>query len=1118
MTSIQAPPWAMIAAALDGAGDSHLPEGMHVRALPSARLGLPATPLELTRAVVPRQELLQVSRLNGMVWIDSKGANLSVPFEVTPDNPVLGYFPAGAAAVWAQLEVRPGRESAATVAPSFPSELVPQPSPRPDAVPGPLGTAVPAPPPGAVPAPLPTGVPAPLPTARPPLGGAALPRPVPIPRPPPPAAFDPALRFEAVADSVNGPTVIQGDAGAPFVLAHWTIPRVRVSGRGWVTGIRWVDAARIQRREYAFWQLWSLPVRPAPRYNPTPGAELEARERVQQAAVQRQPMHVAWSAATPASAPPALAVDADQRLGQVKPDLDRWLERLLFDLAQPTWELQDSHKLAKQHADSQDGALGLGIEKFLLIASIDPDVGHYLGLGSLDRGMDAEPGSLVLYRIRGLFRFNPAAWSADEMAALAPAWRAGREAAVAAFPELKQYGIVPAEDGQFLDLFQYAIAALGQPARGMHAPQLLAPDERGWLPTPPPPEVRRAVRLIAMDLHAPALAAVAAQDQYGERSLHAFPGGQRMAFGSSAVPPGTPLSWVVSQPQDPKEAGQGRFEDRAAPASPVTYRIARGDWFGRWSGWGKRIAAPPPRTVPSRPAILINVTAPVFDPPPKAPPAGLLSSAIELRIPLPETDELPAGGAQLKELELVETFGANPAVTVPFRLDALPAQAAIVPDPSSAPSHPQHILKIARVGPALAAAGQSKVVYTARWRDVLDHVSADAFPAVKTVIDPRPPAAPVIVRPLAYTARPDSLGHARVEFAFPGADGVGYRVYASTETTLLKALEAIDQPLAQDIANTALINERAAALVDHKSLFGWDHFELITPEPLYRDPTTHQVRFVHRVSGGLNVAVFYRVVAEGPHGGLSELSAASMFAFGVPNVGGPGQPQVAVVSVPGANPVEDGVRLHVKVPYGASRPAAWRLRRTSTPLAAPLLMPIVLQGALAAAGPAPEPDAPADPEGYHFDIDAPAPLKAWVSYRFVVEVQGEAPPGATDVAGEWGDASAPVKLAVMPAAPPKAPQQVHVSVEAGGMRIVLTPQALENWGATMMGSFTFETWRSAAGARPFRVQLLYAHDASSGTWQAFDPAPVPAGNVTSVAVRILDPLGRASAATSSSII
>ena len=49
-----------------------------------------------------------------------------------------------------------------------------------------------------------------------------------------------------------------------------------------------------------------------------------------------------------------------------------------------------------------------------------------------------------------------------------------------------------------------------------------------------------------------------------------------------------------------------------------------------------------------------------------------------------------------------------------------------------------------------------------------------------------------------------------------------------------------------------------------------------------------------------------------------------------------------------------------------------------------------------------------------------------------------------------------------------------------------------------------------------RIALPYAWHAASGTWRAVDP--VPPSTAFAIAVRIVDPLGRASTPTNSNVI
>jgi hypothetical protein len=339
-----------------------------------------------------------------------------------------------------------------------------------------------------------------------------------------------------------------------------------------------------------------------------------------------------------------------------------------------------------------------------------------------------------------------------------------------------------------------------------------------------------------------------------------------------------------------------------------------------------------------------------------------LAGTVQVRIPIPRTPDLPAGGAALTRLDLVETFGGNPSITTSYTLGAL-VGATI--EPHTAPAH--DLLVINRAGPALGRCASQRVIYTARWVDVLGLVSPNADPAARTIIDPRPPEPPGVVTELRYTARPDVQGFARVDLDFNTTPGTRYRVFTSNETTLLKALDDLGQTVAAaDIRSAEPGAPRAARFRAHKALFTWDHFENVTPQPVVA--TGALTLFVHLVSGSLEVLAIYRVLGEGPSGALSDMSEAELVPFAVPNLGGPARPQIALVNS-GRDPTTEGVVLRVKVPplkviRGRDKvsvePNAWRLRRASVSVTDPLRMNIVDQGNITGAT--------VDAEGTTFEI------------------------------------------------------------------------------------------------------------------------------------------------------
>lgn len=542
--------------------------------------------------------------------------------------------------------------------------------------------------------------------------------------------------------------------------------------------------------------------------------------------------------------------------------------------------------------------------------------------------------------------------------------------------------------------------------------------------------------------------------------------------------------------------GEGRFEDRDAPEDAILYRLSQGDWFGRWGPWTTLNAPAKARTAPLKPAIEAFITpAQVPSPIPDTP----LSPTITLRISISRAEMLPPGGAALARLDLDETFASGALTTTGYTLASLPATAAIethaAPDPD--------ILVIQRTGPGLARAATSKATYTARWIDLLNLVSQNADPVLRNLTDPRPPPAPPVITELRYTSRPDAQGVARVDLDFTTTPGTRYRVYASSETTLLAALDggnAAAQAAAADIRAAAPGAPRATAFKAHKSLFGWDHFENLTKASIVATgATTH---FVHMISGSMKVLAIYRVISEGPSGQLSDLTEADMTPFAVPNLGGPPRPQMALINE-GLDPTTQGVRLRVKVPIGQAVPKAWRLRRASAPVRDPLAMNIVASGLA--------PTLTSDGVSQSFEFNATDPLKPWRQYRFAVEVQANSPPGAPTVgvipAGEWSTASVPVTLGVIPPDGPQPASQVQIANGATAVNITVThpqPNSLIN---TTLGPYVFEVWRCEPGARPLKIDVAFSRGGGS-TWTGAATGAAAAGAYMSL--RIIDPIGRRS--------
>lgn len=1027
-----APPWALFAEAIDGIDDTHLRKGIHVRALPSPHAGLPATPLFVYRSVLDGKLAEELARQDGITWIDSKGKVLAPPFDVKPDNPVMGYIPSPRC-IWLQLYGKPD-------------------------------------------------------------------------------ASDPeSLLVEAMANSQDGPAAFAARAREPYTLGAQRMDMVRVRGRGQVLGARWLAREDVERRlKPSLWRIWSLPVdKTTPRYTPTPDALQEAKDRVFRGAPERQPMYVAYDAPDPGAAPAAIPDDAYARVDISIPTLSHWLDKVLNDMSVPAWDVRDVQSLVEH-----DGKVSIPVEGHLLAGAVEPDAGRWLGFGDFDEEHNIPKGDLVLYQVRGLWRWEPTRWDALQDQTLAGFLRPDRKAALAQFPELEIKGVAPELDVPYLDLSALAVAVVEVPPAVPAQPVFDGFDDRGWLSDPPPPDVRRIIRVRGSGFRPLALVALVANDDTGERLLNPIPGKGRLP--PNKPPKTTPMPLLVMRAPDADAPGQGRFDDRAAPDGKVRYRMAQGDWFGRWGTWQEEIAYEVPRAVPLPPAVELFYAPPQV-PPVSGPgpvPAGDLAGTLTIRVAVPRVPELPAGGRLLDALAVDVRVDGGAPVTTTYVLDSL-VGAVLEPHPS-----PEHdMLVIEQAGPAIPRSGARRVAVVARWIDQGGQVSASSPPAGRQLVDPRPPPLPAIDTALKYSARPDVTGFARVTLSWPSTAGTRYRVFASTETTLLQALRNAGQDaIADQILAAAPGAPRAEAFRDNQQHFGWDAFECVTDTPLVATGAT--TRFVHRVSGSLDVLAFYRVLSEGESGVLGDMLEADIVPVAVPNHGPPARPLVSLEREP-ADHEHQGVRLRVKVPAGRAVPVAWRLRRASMPVTDPRHMGVVLEGTIPPGGAgAIGPELAAD-----FTIEDPAPLAAWRHYRWVVEVQAGPPPGAPTLGpvppGEWSEASAPALLAVIPVGPPAAPASVVATAAAGGVQLVITHAAADKLIGTALGSYRFEIHRSSPDRRPVALALSVTRGAGN-SFEATDDLGDLGGGVPPAgswwSVRVVDPTGRVSDAVVSNQI
>ena len=1008
---ILAPPWALAAEAVDGAGDTHLVKGIHLRCVPAPAAGLPATPLLVYRTVLNPDQAASLAHRTAVTWIDSHGQVLTAPFDVQPGNPVTGHL-GGGHAIWARLTARP---------------------------------------------------------ATPPDG----------------------LTFAALVNSPAGLAELVRRDRDPYLVAAQRIDAVRVSGQGRVSALSWADQDEaLKGTKQDLIMVWSLPVDRRPRYRPTPDARSEAKDRVDRGAPTRLPQYAVMGQSDPASSPPAGSSFSLGRLSRMEPELGRWLDRVLGDTLQPTFDLRDQFPI-----DGADGQVALPIEPHLLASSLDPDAGHWLGLGDVDQKLDVPAGSLALYLIRGLWRDAPQQWHPFQRAALASRSVATADKAGEEFPDLGTHDLLPDQPGPFLDLAALAAAPVGLPPLRPPVPALVSFEDRGWLAEPPPPEVRRHLRL-RLDGVGPRSLLAAVADDGLRRTLNPVLGEGRPQPGQVPAPE-TMLGITVTRPPDATGPGQTRLDDRAGNESGATYLVAQGDWFGRWGEWANLAGPPKARTPPQAPALEL-----AYQPPALVPggvvPDGALAGIVTVRVAITRQADLPPGGHLLDRLELTRIDGGSPPAVITVVLGA----AGTMIETHPAPAH--DVLVLTAPGPALERAASTTVEITGRWIDAAGLVSPPGPPAHRDAVDPRPPALPVVPTELQFSARPDATGFARVELTWPSVPGTRYRVFATTETTLLGALRNNGQGAVADaIAATPAGAARALAIRAQRSRFSWDAFECVTANPIVAaGPTT---TFVHRLSGSLEVLAGYRVLSEGPSGVLAEMTEAEIVPVAVPNLGPPPPPSASLAPIPFDHDVTtDGITLEVLVLPGRAVPVSWRVRRASVAVADGLRMDVVAAGDVPAGS--------AGPSGTRFEIPLAQRLQPWRQYRFAVEVQAGPPPGAPTSgpvpAGEWSPPSAPVPVATIPPAGPEPPSALEATAESGGVRLRVTHPRASSLIGTPFGAHRFEVYRLSPGARPTRLDLhLDLAQAVGDTFEAVDPAP-PDGSAWSV--RVVDPVGRVS--------
>lgn len=1076
---------------------AHLQPGNHLRLAHHPLLGLPDAPFIVRRARFENIERFATRR--DAVWVDSEERVLTPPFTLRPGNPVTAYIAlaSGETCIWAQINADPS--SGSVSGEERPGTIVrPIPAPRPTTPLTPLS-----------PSPLNVNI-----RDRVNLD----PRERFNPGPPldTPAS---GMRVEAYVDSLNGPAFSAARLEPRFAFAAPGIVELRMSGRGTVTGLLWLETRDLERVQFAPWRALNLPHEGGPRYVSLSGARGLAENRVHEAAPKRMPLQETLGTADPAAAPAHTPPDELDRVRSLSVEIEQDLDALIHDLSADERALEVAQTL-RDETGRDLGSLTVRRLTRVLQATLDPGVAEYLGYMTLDRDFDKLDDAVVFYLVDGYFR--PKAPEREDPDEPSDTQRAFDEL-VQALPGSAQL-VTPEEvvhqletdlgdveagelEGGLIDAFRkidgpvwrigcVAVADLGAPPLPPPAPRIDGHEDKGWLPAP----LDAPRRQIEVDVSSGLVAGLMAaekNDPAGRppRSLNAANGdGYHLPLTLSLE---TDESGEVRNPAP----GQGFIGDTGAGPDQIRYSIAQQDRFGRWSEWTRATVDAGVRPAPPQPVFQAYYEMPAIAEPM---PAG----TVLVRVLVPEIESLPPGGEPVQTFRLVVQDLTSSGTSVITEE---------VSDPLNPPALPD-VLEFSFAAPLLAPTEMRRLRLVATWRDTAGRTSIDSQPVNLKVRDPRPPAQLTVPNTLLYSARPDVQGRALIEYRWsplPGQDKVA--VYYTDENRLTAFLEA--EALGDAATQTVLDAVRAAANAPARAAqfrLNAHMFKAFLFERLDVTPASApggRLCFQHYVSGSLRILSFYRLSAETDSAARVPLETLPIISYGIPNSDPPAKPILDVRPDPRSAPAYAAL-AQVRVVPGVTEPVRMRLRRSSLSGNNPFQMPLVGESAIT----------PEMEDGFLVSemvdvgpllIAPDAGLKPWVSYFWVAEVQGAPEPGST-VAGRWSLPSDPVSLAFTPPGPP-APA---ASAEALGrfvppdhyedVELVFDHPETLNGGA--FGDYVLRVYRR----RPGEAQVQLAEHRMSGG----GPFSVPGMNTSDPADQasvgtiwrlvLIDPLGRAS--------
>lgn len=1074
--------------------DSHAQPGNHLRVDHHPLLGLPVAPFIVERGMVDTLKRLNIR--TEVIYKDSFKNELTPPFSVNPGNPVTAYIPAkaGEVCLWAEVIAAPSKGVA-----------------KPGSgrqTPGPFRFKPPL-----------QGLPDVYSRWR--IGD-------PIFKP-----ILETLECEAFISSGSGPATIGRRSEPRYGFSGPGITEIRITGKGLVSGLNWIEAGDNQKIDYQPYALMNLPHSGGKRYLSLPNALALANARVETQAPKRRPLQETLNTPAPHAAPVANALFEKDRVNSLADSVLSDLEPLINDLGQP----QHSQLVSQPITDAQGTEIGVSsiprLSRVLQMLA-DPGTASLLGYKLYDPTFQETEGRLVFYRIHGFFN-NAAAREKNEELLLHFLIQALPEGTTNQTPAQigrhfhsligdrhyqEKYLGTRIDESAWKDLQDHrdyfsmttvAIADCGAPLDAVAAPQLPAPQEQpplsdDWIPALPPIALRevqiaiagaRVGGLLAAGKHTPAGVRNGRYQNLNKENQKGFHLPLALGFNSSD-----------GKMEPASEPGTGFIADRTASPERIAYSVAQQDRFGRWSPWAARTHRSGIRPRPPIPEFLAYYTQPAIA------EAASSGGQILVQIMVPDPATLAPGSYLLNRLRLLRKDSVSGQLS---ELEINEAEKTIHPadtNRSSSDPSPRYLLNLTWTGPVLSPTEQRELRLVAHWIDTQNQLSDASRPQTLKLVDPRPPAQLSVPDTLQYAARPDVNGLCWVEYRWNPQQGQKhFGIYYTDENRLRSHLAKIgrDDVLARlDTIENNNAAARATVFRDNAELFTDHLFERLNDVEVSYNSSDRPKGFRHGVSGSLRVLNFYKITAESKSGARPVLKHLPLLVFGIPNSDPPQRPTIKVSPVTSGTALAASVEISLLV--GATRAVKWRLRRSSLSTSTLAKVPIVNTGDMSDLNEQTGRQKADYVDRGPVQIAPSATLRPWVRYSWVAEVQGAPESGSQPpVPGRWSRPSDPFSLVLIPEQPPTEPniEDITVSPDDGVTIRINHPDEL-NGGA--VGPFRLRLTRRLADDTPME---LVRDEAVSGkgpflmTDSESAAEPVPQG--TKYFAEVIDPLGRTSA-------